>query len=370
MIRIRITGTGSCLPENIVTNKDLEKMVNTSDEWIRERTGICERHISSGEGVAQLAKKACEEALVMAQKSADEVDLIIAATCSDELRLPCCACRVQEGIGADRAAAFDLNAACSGFLFALDTAAAYIQSGIYRNALVVGAEVLSELVDWSDRSTCVLFGDGAGAVFMESADSETSDTDINTDMNIDINGIDINGQKIVCSKENKSDIIKNTASSGIISMVQRADGKRGMALSCGYQRADSNDENDDNDENDTRVIKPYIQMDGQEVYRFATRSVPECIGIALEKASLSVEDIDLFVLHQANYRIIEAVARRLKADISKFPVNLMRVGNMSSATIPVLLDEINREGRLKRGDKIVLSGFGAGLTYGACVLVW
>lgn len=325
---INITGTGRALPENIVTNFDMAKIVETSDEWIRERTGIAERRISTGDTVASLSAKACEQALEMAGKQAEDVDLIIVATCSPEMLLPCAACQVQGMIGAKNAVAFDLNAACSGFLFGLSTVYGYLQTGLYRNALVVGAEVLSKIIDWTDRSTCVLFGDGAGAAFVEAVE-------------------------------------ENGENAGIISISQGSDGARGMVLSC-QERKLSNPYIKDaiGEENN------FVHMDGQEVYKFAVKQVPVCIQDALSKAGLTVEDIDHFVLHQANVRILEAVAKRLKADITKFPMNLNRVGNMSSATIPVLLDELNREGKLKKGDKIVLSGFGAGLTYGACVMIW
>jgi 3-oxoacyl-[acyl-carrier-protein] synthase-3 len=268
----------------------------------------------------------------MAGKSAQEVDLILVATCSPEMLLPCCACQVQDIIGAVNATAFDLNAACSGFLFALNTAYAYIQTGLYKNALVVGSEVLSKLVDWKDRSTCVLFGDGAGAAFVESVDEDI------------VRG---NGRRV-----------------GVESVVQGSDGAKGMVLSCG-ERQVINPYYEDKEE-----FNPYVYMNGQEVYKFATRQVPSCIGKALDKAGLTGDDVDMYVLHQANVRIIESVAKRLKQDISKFPMNLDKVGNMSSATIPVLLDELNRAGRIKEGDRLVLSGFGAGLTFGASVLVW
>ena len=329
---IKITGTGSALPENTVTNFDMQKFVETSDEWIRERTGIVERRISTGATVSDLAAKACENALEMANVSAKDVDIILVGTCSPELLLPCCACQVQGMIGADNAVAYDLNAACSGFLFALNTAYAYINAGIYKNALVVGAEVLSKLMDWNDRGTCVLFGDGAGAAFIEKTDED-----------------------IVCANGRKA---------GLESMAQGSDGAKGMVLSC-EERPVSNPYVEQVQERN-----PYIQMNGQEVYKFATRQVPKCIEDALSKADLTVDDVDMFVLHQANVRIIEAVSKRLKADISKFPMNLQRVGNMSSATIPVLLDELNRDNKIKSGDRLVLSGFGAGLTYGASVLVW
>ena len=329
---IKITGTGSALPEKRVTNFDMAELVETSDEWIRERTGIAERRISTGDTVSSLAAKACADALAMAGRDAGDVDLILVATCSPELLLPCCACQVQSAIGAHKAVAFDLNAACSGFLFALNTAYAYMQTGLYKNALIVGSEVLSKLIDWTDRSTCVLFGDGAGAAFME-----LSETD---------------------------EVCENGRTAGIEKMVMGSDGTKGMVLACAERSVSNPYYKED------QPVKPYVYMNGQEVYKFATRQVPACIKEALDKANLTADDVDLFVLHQANVRIIESVAKRLKADISKFPMNLDRIGNMSSATIPVLLDELNRNGKIKKGDRLVLSGFGAGLTYGASILVW
>ena len=334
MRTIRITGTGSALPGRIVTNKELEQMVETSDEWIRERTGIAERHVSVGETVVTLASEAARKALEQAGKRAEEIDLILVATCSPEQYLPCCACQVQADIGAVNALAFDVNAACSGFLFALNTADAYLRTGLAENALIIGSEVLSKLVDWTDRSSCILFGDGAGAVVVEQCE----------------------------------------VSSGILGRALHSDGAGGGVLQCGarelttpYARTSAT-KTDQNQPMDGR--EHFIQMDGQEVYRFATRRVPQCIEEALSDAGLAVPDIDLFVLHQANARIIDAVAKRLHADREKFPTNLERVGNLSSASIPVLLDELNRKGKLHRGDRIVLAGFGAGLTIGACVMTW
>lgn len=329
---IKISGTGRALPEHKVTNQKLQELVETSDEWIRERTGIGERRISTGDTVVSLAAEACRKALEMAGKATSEVELILVATCSPEYLLPCCACQVQSIIGAVHGAAFDLNAACAGFLFGLDTAYAYLQSGLYKNALIVGSEVLSKLVDWKDRSTCVLFGDGAGAVFVETVPEE-----------------------LICDNGRKA---------GIEAILQGADGAKGGILSC-QERPVQNAFLTEQEMPDS-----YVHMNGQEVYKFAVKKVPACIQAALEKAGLTVEDIDLFLLHQANERIIRSVAKRLKADLSKFPMNLQRVGNMSSATIPVLLDELNRDGRIQKGDRLVLSGFGAGLTYGATVLVW
>lgn len=334
MRTIRITGTGSALPGRIVTNKELEQMVETSDEWIRERTGIGERHVSVGETVVTLGSEAACKALEQAGKRAEEIDLILVATCSPEQYLPCCACQVQAAIGAVNALAFDVNAACSGFLFALNTADAYLRTGLAENALVIGSEVLSKLVDWTDRGRCILFGDGAGAVVVERCE----------------------------------------ASPGILGRALHSDGTGGGVLQCGarelttpYART-SAAKTDQKQQTDDR--EHYIQMDGQEVYRFATRRVPQCIEEALADAGLAVPDIDLFVLHQANARIIDAVAKRLHADREKFPTNLERVGNLSSASIPVLLDEQHRQGKLHRGDRIVLAGFGAGLTIGACVMTW
>lgn len=320
-------------------------MVETSDEWIRERTGIAERHVSVGETVVTLASEAARKALEQAGKRAEEIDLILVATCSPEQYLPCCACQVQADIGAVNALAFDVNAACSGFLFALNTADAYLRMGLAENALIIGSEVLSKLVDWTDRGSCILFGDGAGAVVVER-----------------------------CKAESRAVEEKQIPAAGILGRALHSDGTGGGVLQCDarelttpYART-SAVKTDQNQPMDDR--EHFIQMDGQEVYRFATRRVPQCIEEALSDAGLAVPDIDLFVLHQANARIIDAVAKRLHADREKFPTNLERVGNLSSASIPVLLDELHKQGKLHRGDRIVLAGFGAGLTIGACVMTW
>ena len=319
---VKIIGTGSALPEKIVTNDDLTQLVDTSDEWIKERTGIGSRRISTGETVVSLAAKACEKALENAGREAAQVQLLLVATCTPEMGIPCAACQVQSLLGAADAVAFDLNAACAGFLCALNTAYAYIEAGIYENALIVGSEVLSKIVDWTDRGTCVLFGDGAGAVLVERSEQP-----------------------------------------GILGFVQHSDGTKGEVLKC-----------------DSRQLKnpyisltfdsPFVKMDGREVFAFAVRQVPSCIQEVLQQTQLDAGDVDLYVLHQANRRIVEGIAKRLGVEMDKFPMNLDRVGNMSSAAIPVLLDELNREGRLQEGMTLVLSGFGAGLTYGACVLRW
>ena len=318
---IKLKGTGRALPDRVVTNEELATLVDTSDEWIRERTGIGSRHVSTGETVADLAVAAAKRALDEAGVAGEDVELILVASCSSEMALPCVACQVQSEIGAHKAVAFDLNAACSGFLFAMNTADAYMASGIYRNALVIGAEVLSKIVNWEDRGTCILFGDGAGAAYFE----------------------------------------KDSESQTPLQYVQRSDGTKGQVLACG-QHAHKNAfyEGEDNPQ--------YVTMDGREVFRFATRQVPEAILELLAKAELEPDDIDCYVLHQANRRIIESIAKRLQVDISRFPSNVERVGNTSSASIPILLDELRKEGRIRPGMKVVLSGFGAGLTYGACLL--
>lgn len=319
---MKIIGTGSALPTKKLENEELTKLVDTSDEWIRERTGIGARHISTGETVADLAADACRKALENAGREASEVELLLVATCSPETEIPCTACQVQKMLGAGNAVAFDLNAACSGFLFALNTVYAYLTAGIYRNALIAGTEVLSKIIDWTDRGTCILFGDGAGAVMVEQC-----------------------------------------VEGGMMGFVQHSDGSKGNVLACGSRKL----------ENPWFLEKdfvPYVRMDGREVFSFAVRQVPASIEEALGKSGITVDDVDLFVLHQANRRIIESIAQRLKADISKFPINLDRVGNMSSAAIPVLLDELNSHGKLIPGMTLVLSGFGAGLTYGACVIKW
>lgn len=317
---IKIKGTGSCLPEKVVTNFDLEKLVETTNEWIVERTGIEQRHVSTGETAADLAFEAAKQALAENNIDGADIDLIIAASCTEEMSFPGIACQVQTSIGAKNAVAFDLNAACSGFIFALNTASAYLENGIYKNALIIGSEVLSKVVDWDDRGTCILFGDGAGAMYIE-ADSTKPAT----------------------------------------KFIQRSDGSKGQVLKL------TNRENKNaffEGESETK----YLWMDGKEVFRFATRQIPDVINELLDASNMSVEDIDMFVLHQANIRIIENISKRLNADLEKFPSNVSKVGNTSSASIPILFDELRKEGKIVEGMKIILSGFGAGLTYGASLI--
>lgn len=304
----KICGTGAYAPPNVMDNNDLSKLVETSDEWIRERTGIVRRHIADGENTVSMAVKSAESALKNANISAEEIGFIIVSTISSNVILPCAACEVQKEIGAVNAVCFDLNAACSGFLFAYNTAQAYIASGIYRTGIVIGAECLSNLIDWKDRGTCILFGDGAGAV-------------------------------VVKAKEGTQP-----------SIITHSDGEKGKALTC--------------EQND------FIHMDGQEVFKFAVKQVPKCICELLEANGLKKEEIHYFILHQANRRIVKAVAKRLKIEIEKFPMNLQEYGNTSSASIPILLDEMNQKGLLRKGMKIVMAGFGAGLSWGASLIEW
>lgn len=318
---IRIMGTGSFLAKKIVSNDELAQYVDTSDEWISTRTGIKNRRIAIDETTTSMASEAAKNAISMAGKEAGDVELIIVATVTPDYYTPSVACQVQAELGADKAIAFDVNAACSGFVFALNVAKMYIETGFCKNALVIGAETLSKILDWSDRGTCVLFGDGAGAAYIEESDK------------------------------------------GIISIVQGSIGKKGMVLHCADRKTNNIFINEP-------VETDYLHMDGQEVYKFAVRQCPKCLMEALEKAGMTADDIDYFVLHQANVRIIESVAKRLHAPIEKFPMTLDYTGNMSAASVPVMLDQLVREGGLKRGDKVAMSAFGAGLTYGAVVLEW
>ncbi len=322
---VKIIGTGSYLPKNVADNQFLSTIVDTNDEWISQRTGIKERHLSSGskEGTSFMAIEAAKAALDNAGITPEDLDLIIVATVSADTYVPSTSCQVQGEIGAIRATCFDLNAACSGFLFSMNTANAYLEMGMARTALIIGAETLSREVDWSDRSTCILFGDGAGAAVLKKVEGE----------------------------------------GGILASVTGSDGTQGDVLTCkgrGIQ----------NPFYKSRRKKDYIQMQGQAVFRFAVSTVPKYIKHILKKTELESDDIKYYILHQANRRILELIAKRLKVDMDKIPMNLDHYGNTSSASIPILLDELNRNGLLEEGDKIVLSGFGGGLTWGATLVEW
>ncbi len=377
-MKIKIKGTGSAVPKLRVTNDDLSKLMDTSDEWIRSRTGIGARHLAVEETTTGLAVAAAKEALKDAEMTAEELDLIIAATVTADKFLPNLSCEVQSALGAKNAVAFDLNAACSGFLFALNTVQMYLENGVYKKALVIGAETLSKIMDWNDRSTCVLFGDGAGAAVvaaeLEDKNSAGNQDDV-VDSEVDCKMVqaDDADSEMNCKMAQADDADSRTNckamqpgasdKSGILSMVQGSDGARGEVLRC-----DNRPVNNPFAVNDTKLS--YVSMNGQEVYKFAVKTVPKVIEEAVKKAGLEVEDIDLFVLHQANLRIIESVAKRLHQPMEKFPTNLEECGNISAASVPILLDNINKHGMICEGKKIVLAGFGAGLTWGATVLVW
>ena len=296
-----IKGTGSYVPPNILTNEALSQMVETSDAWIQERTGVEARHIAETETTVFMASQAAEAAILDAGILPGEIDLIVVATSSSNVIFPCTACEVQRVIGAVHAFCFDLNAACTGFL------------------LVIGAESLSHLVDWQDRSTCILFGDGAGAA-------------------------------VICAQDGPRG-----------ASVLHSDGRLGDALTCETHHQSRWQE---------RTEMTHLRMNGRAVFQFAVKRVPEVIEEVLEKAELSRAEITYYILHQANQRIVESVAKRLGESLEKFPMNLSRYGNTSSASIPILLDELKKSGKLKKGQRLVLAGFGAGLSWGASVVTW
>ena len=333
-------GTGSYAPCNIVTNDDLATIVDTSDEWIRTRTGICERRITKNENTSQLAYVAGLRALENAKVSAETVDLIVCATLTPDSFTPATACIVQDLLGANHAVAYDLNAACTGFVYGIATAMQFIETGVYKNALVIGAETLSKIIDWTDRNTCVLFGDGAGAVYLERSDEESC----------------------------------------ILDLVLSADGSKRELLECDampitnpFMEEESVDSS--TQENAELVASSNVQMQtihmlGGEVFKFAVKAIVGSIKEVLDKQNLTMDDIDWIVPHQANIRIIESAAKLLKADFGKFYMNLERYGNTSSASIAIALDELNQEGKLKKGQKVLLVGFGGGMTSGAILAEW
>ncbi len=325
-IGVAITGSGSAAPTTCLTNDGLSQIVETSDEWIATRTGIQQRRLASDQdSLAALATQAAQGAIAMAGIAPTDVDLILLATSTPD-DLFGTASKIQFELGATRAVAFDLTAACSGFVFGMVTAAQFIRTGVYRNVLLIGADVLSRWVDWSDRRTCVLFGDGAGAVVMQAHESDRllgfelrSDGTLNSSLNL------------ACQPQPQA----------LTSEVTIGQGR--------YQP---------------------ITMNGQEIYRFAVKRVPEVIEKALHRADLTIEEVDWLLLHQANQRILDAVAQRLKLPAEKVISNLARYGNTSAASIPLALDEKVRQGDVKSGDVIAAAGFGAGLTWGSVIFRW
>ena len=323
---IAIIGCGSATPSGLLDNHGLEQRVETSDEWITSRTGIQARRLADPDtSLSTLATSAAQQALTMAEVNASEIDLIILATSTAD-DLFGSASLIQAKLGATQATAFDMTAACSGFVFALVTASQFIRTGVYKTVLVIGADILSRWVDWSDRRTCILFGDGAGAVVLQAAERDR-----------------------------------------LFGFELRSDGTQNNCLNLAYQP-----EPQDLLDGLTFTQGNYqpITMNGQEVYRFAVKKVPEVLEKALFRANLTVENIDWLILHQANQRILDAVANRLNIPPEKVISNLAKYGNTSAASIPLALDEAVREGKIKPGDIIATSGFGAGLTWGAAIFEW
>lgn len=326
MIRARITGTGSYVPEKVLTNQDIEKFLDTNDEWIRARTGISERHIAAdGEQTSDLATRAAERAMEMAGVSAEDLDLIVVGTITGDYPWPATACIVQGNLGAKNAGAFDVSAACSGFLYALSCAIDRVEAGRCKKALVIGAEVLSRIVNWEDRNTCILFGDAAGAVIVEAGEGDR----------------------------------------GILSTHLHADGTQ---LELLYQPGFG-----------TKFLPSvealkeknyFLQMQGNEVFKVAVRSMSEVANIALQANGMTAEDVDLFIPHQANIRILNATAKKIGLKDEQVYINVNRFGNTSGATIPLALDEANRAGRLNEGDVVLLDAFGGGFTWAATLLRW
>ena len=322
----KIVGTGSYLPEKVLTNADLEKIVDTDDDWIVSRSGIRERHIAAkGEATSDLAYQASLKALEAASMNAGELDLIIVATTTPDLPFPSTAALLQHKLGAKQAAAFDLQAVCTGFVYALATADQYIRSGMYDKVLVVGAETLSTLVDWTDRTTCVLFGDGAGAVVL----------------------------------------VANEEESGIISSHLHADGSKAELL---YVPGGGSRNPISQDVIDNRLH--YVKMKGNEVFKVAVTALGDSVIEALEANGLSGEDVDLLIPHQANLRIIKATAKRLKLPLDRVMLTVEHHGNTSSASIPLAMDAALKEGRIKDGSLILLDAFGGGFTWGSILIRW
>lgn len=325
-VGVAITGCGSATPAMALSNEQLSQIVETSDEWIATRTGIRERRLAAeGESLTTLAATAAQAAIAMAGLAPTDIDLILLATSTPD-DLFGTACRVQAAIGATHAVAFDLTAACSGFVFGLVTAAQYLRTGVYQNVLLIGGDVLSRWVDWQDRRTCILFGDGAGAVVLEANDRDR-----------------------------------------LLGFELRSDGSQNHYLNLDYQATPT--PLVEGVEIGQGSFQP-ITMNGQEVYRFAVRRVPEVLEKALFRADLTTADVDWLILHQANQRILDAVADRLKVPPEKVVSNLASYGNTSAASIPLALDEAVRAGKIQAGETIAIAGFGAGLTWGAAVFTW
>jgi 3-oxoacyl-[acyl-carrier-protein] synthase III len=326
-IRAKISGLGMYVPERTVTNKDLEELVETSDEWIMERTGIRERHfVSEGQANSDLAVKAAERALAQSNVRAEDLDLIIVATVTPDMLFPCTACLIQDRLGARKAWAFDLSGACSGFLYALMTGTQFIETGRHKKVLVIGSDVMSSIIDFKDRATCVLFGDGAGAVVLEPTDEE----------NI-----------------------------GVIDSILRADGSGAefLYMPAGGSRRPASAET-------VQQRMHFVHQEGKNVFKFAVKLMADVTLEVLRRHGYQPDDVKLYVPHQANLRIINAAKDRLKLRDEQVAINIERYANTTAATIPTCLAEAQECGRLKKGDLVVLASFGAGFTWGSVLLRW
>jgi len=327
MFHAVITGTGRSVPRKIVTNADLEKIVDTSDEWITTRTGIKQRHIAEpDEYLSKFATEAGKQAIEASGISPKKIGLLICATVTPDMPIPAAACFVQTNLGMTKAQAFDMSAGCSGFIYALSVADAYIQSGKVDHALVIGGEVLSKFVDWTDRTTCILFADGAGAVVLSAT----------------------------------------RADHGVLGVICKSDGQQAdvICMPGGGSR------NPPNLQETMEQRLPFIRMKGNETFKIAVRSLAEVSEEVLKEQGFTPHDVDLFIPHQANTRIIEAVGQRLGVQEGRTYVNIQRYGNTSAASIPIALDECVREGRVKRGDLVLMAAFGAGLTWASALIRW
>ena len=322
MKNAKMIGFGLYTPKNLVENERLQEFLETSDEWIRTRTGIERRYISLDENTSDLAVEASKKALNQAGLSAEEIDLIIVATVTPDNFTPSTACIVQDKLGAKNAWAFDINAACTGFIYALKLGRSLIRSGEAKNALIIGAETLSKALNWEDRGSCVLFGDGAGAIVLTSTEEDCGIKCVN---------------------------VKSDGSKGDSLVIQ------GLPLNSPFKDRKEVSEN-------------YINMNGREIFKFATKVMEESIVEILEKENIKIEDIDAIIPHQANLRIIDYVVKRLGIPREKFVTNLQNYGNTSGASIPIALCESINEGNLKKGDNIIMVGFGGGLTWGAALI--
>ena len=324
--QVGITGTGSYVPDQVVTNEDMMKIVDTSDEWIVSRSGIRERRkIDPADATSDMATRAARKAILKAGIQPDDLDLIIVGTATPDTLFPSTACIVQNNLKAGKAAAFDLSAGCTGFIYSLTVGAQFIAAGLYKNVLVIGADALTRVTNYTDRNTCVLFGDGAGAVVLQAVKEDEGF------LAFDL-GADGSGGDVLCMP---------------------AGGSRKPAS---YETVDQHGHQ--------------IYMNGKEVFKFAVKVLGETAVKSMKEAGLTIEDIDKLVPHQANLRIIESAVKRLGIQSDKVAVNIDRYGNMSNACIPVAIDEEYRAGRIKKGDNVLLISFGAGLTWGSCIIKW